>query len=311
MYGGLYAEVRLGTRRVEETNKENVNPNPGVRLVTGNNEVEEEGKKRPAVDPQKVSVYAREISDYLWEREAGPIGDWTEVQEGLTAGMRELLIDWMADLSVHFSLTSETLFISVNCLDRFLMKETLDRSKLQLLGMASIFVASKYEEVHPPTIDKILATAGEAYTTKDLLDMEGRLLEVLNFQLTYPTILRFLFRYAGLLSVNTKTLMFSRFLAELSLTSSKLNKFRNSTIAAGAIYLSNKIVRRVEDWPISIIRESRLSLSEVRVCAKELYVLLISTGTYPGSEGPLNAIRRKFSAEKYLRVSLVCIEHRF
>ena len=55
-------------------------------------------------------------------------------------------------------------------------------------------------------------------------------------------------------------------------------------------------------------RTTRLTLDEVRVYAKELYILLLkackmSITSSIAAEGVLNSVRRKYAIEKYMRVS--------
>jgi cyclin B len=64
--------------------------------------------------------------------------------------MRTILIDWLVQVHLKFKLLSETLFMTVSLIDRFLDKERVTRDQLQLVGVAALFIASKYEEIYPP-----------------------------------------------------------------------------------------------------------------------------------------------------------------
>ena len=44
--------------------------------------------------------------------------------------MRAILIDWLVDVHLKFKLANETLFLTVNLIDRFLEKNDINRSKL-------------------------------------------------------------------------------------------------------------------------------------------------------------------------------------
>lgn len=46
----------------------------------------------------------------------------------------------------------ETLFITVNLIDRFLSKYSIEKSQVQLVGVTSLLIATKYEEIYPPTL---------------------------------------------------------------------------------------------------------------------------------------------------------------
>jgi cyclin B len=51
-----------------------------------------------------------------------------------------------------FRLLSETLYVTISIIDRFLSKVNIKKSQLHMLGVASILIASKYEEIYPPEL---------------------------------------------------------------------------------------------------------------------------------------------------------------
>jgi hypothetical protein len=53
---------------------------------------------------------------------------------------------------MKFKLMPETLFITVNLIDRFLSKYSIEKSQVQLVGVTSLLIATKYEEIYPPTL---------------------------------------------------------------------------------------------------------------------------------------------------------------
>ena len=48
----------------------------------------------------------------------------------------------------RFKLIQETLQLTVNIMDRFLMDNEITRGKLQLVGVTAMLIASKYEEMY-------------------------------------------------------------------------------------------------------------------------------------------------------------------
>jgi hypothetical protein len=69
------------------------------------------------------------------------------------------MVNWIINVfSVIKDISTKTLFLSVAILDSFL-EETqkqnmhIEDDLLYLLGLGSIFIASKYEEVHPLSCD--------------------------------------------------------------------------------------------------------------------------------------------------------------
>jgi hypothetical protein len=70
--------------------------------------------------------------------------------------MRCRLVGWLIEVANQFQLKNETLFMCVNLLDRYLSEETVLKSQFQLLGISTLFIASKYEEIYPPHISKFV-----------------------------------------------------------------------------------------------------------------------------------------------------------
>ena len=78
--------------------------------------------------------------------------------------MRAILIDWLVDVHSKFKLVNETMFLTVNLIDRFLGKVQVTRQKLQLVGVTCMFIATKYEEIYPPDLRDFVYVTDKAYT---------------------------------------------------------------------------------------------------------------------------------------------------
>jgi cyclin E len=77
--------------------------------------------------------------------------------------MREILIDWLTEVCEEFMLKRETLYICVNFIDRYMLLAPYEipKNELQLIGVSSMFLACKVEEVYIPRVhDFALATDG-------------------------------------------------------------------------------------------------------------------------------------------------------
>ena len=59
--------------------------------------------------------------------------DYMEEQVNINYKMRAILIDWLVEVHLKFRLKTETLYLCVTILDRFLAKEQVTRQKLQLV----------------------------------------------------------------------------------------------------------------------------------------------------------------------------------
>lgn len=54
--------------------------------------------------------------------------------------MRSVLVDWLVDVHLKAKLHTETLFLAVNILDRYLCKAEVTREDLQLSGICALLV---------------------------------------------------------------------------------------------------------------------------------------------------------------------------
>jgi len=104
--------------------------------------------------PLEFTEYATEIFDFLKDNERYnlPVPGYMRNQTDINEKMRSILIDWLIEVHLKFKLLPETLYLTVNLIDRYLAKELIPRNKLQLVGVTSMLIASKYEEIYAPEV---------------------------------------------------------------------------------------------------------------------------------------------------------------
>ena len=90
-------------------------------------------------------------------------------QEDINEKMRTVLVDWLIEVHLKFKLLPETLYLTVNLIDRYLALESVSRKRLQLVGVTAMLIASKYEEIYPPEIKDFVFVTDQAYNRDDVL----------------------------------------------------------------------------------------------------------------------------------------------
>jgi len=137
---------------------------------------------------QHVGEYASEIFASLFKDEANflPRPNYMESQTDINAKMRAILIDWLVEVHMKYKLRPETLFLTVQCIDRYLTKMPVMRKRLQLVGVVAMFIAAKFEEIHAPEVADFVYITDSAYTKEDILTMECQMLTTLDFQIVVP-----------------------------------------------------------------------------------------------------------------------------
>lgn len=72
-----------------------------------------------------------------------PLPDYIErVQKDVNSNMRGILVDWLVEVAEEYKLVSDTLYLTISYVDRYLSSNSLNRHKLQLLGVSAMLIAS-------------------------------------------------------------------------------------------------------------------------------------------------------------------------
>ena len=92
--------------------------------------------------------------------------------KGFTENLRAEVINWLFRIHLKFRLWPETLYITVNLMDRYLSLYDMPAEKVYLLAIASLLIATKYEEIYPPTVKDFLKVTQNKFTRDELMDLE-------------------------------------------------------------------------------------------------------------------------------------------
>ncbi|PIO32637.1 hypothetical protein AB205_0119420, partial [Aquarana catesbeiana] len=194
-------------------------------------------------NPQLCSEYVMDIYNYLRELEIKQ-SIKQRYLEGMEVNerMRAILVDWLIQVNSRFQFLQETLYMGIAIMDRFLQVQPISRGKLQLVGVTSLLVASKYEEMYSPEVADFAYITDNAYTTSQIREMEMIILRELNFDLGRPLPLHFLRRASKACSADAEQHTLAKYLMELTLVDYEMVHFHPSEIAAAALCLAQKVL---------------------------------------------------------------------
>ena len=111
------------------------------------------------------------------------------INHEITPKMRLKMIDWMIEVFYNLKCKDITFFTCVNIMDRFfiLTKKKFKPENLHLIGICSIFIASKFCEVYPIKLINLIEKVGHnKFSKNDILNMEKMILECLNYDILRP-----------------------------------------------------------------------------------------------------------------------------
>ena len=199
-----------------------------------------------AEDPLMVSEYVNEIFEYLrkLEPETQPNPNYMEDQLDLKWQMRGILVDWLVEVHTRFRLLPETLFLSVNIVDRFLTNKIVMLDKLELVGVTAMFIAAKYEEVFSPHVQYFRHVADDGFTEEEILRAERFILATLEYNLSYPNPMNFLRRISKADQYDFQTRTFAKYLMEISLLDHRFLEYLPSHVSAAAMYMARMMLHR-------------------------------------------------------------------
>lgn len=254
-------------------------------------------------DPLMCSLYASDIYENkrVTELNLRPSTDYMEkVQQDITPSMRGVLVDWLVEVSEEYKLVPDTLYLTVNLIDRYLSGNYIEKQKLQLLGVTCMLIASKYEEMSAPQVEEFCYITANTYAREEVLKMERQVLNFLCFQLSIPTAKTFLRRYIHASQATCKVpsadLEFlANYLAELTLVEYSFLKFLPSLIAASAVFLARWTFDQSEHpWNPTLEHYSCYKAADLKTAVIAMQDLQLNTG---GCQ--LNAIREKYRNQKF------------
>mmetsp|Transcript_108395 Transcript_108395/g.171013 ORF Transcript_108395/g.171013 Transcript_108395/m.171013 type:complete len:405 (+) Transcript_108395:60-1274(+) len=275
-------------------------PRPTKRRC-GHFKVERDAEAQSAFDPSSdFSMVEKRMFEE--EQTCIPAYDYMRRQRHITCKMRETLINSLVDIHNRFQLTWRTLFLSIRFCDRYLARISVTESELQLIGLTSMLVAWKFEEVEPPDVQALLECVNRNYTREAISSLECVFLKALDFRLSCSTVDNFLERLRAPSQIDEAQYDMVRYFVEVTASKIQFLSYAPSHIAAAAMLLSNRVMNRPA-WPDEIASIARYSESSLEACVFELQSCVDAAQT-----DPLHASRRKYRTMKHYVIWSVKLE---
>ncbi|XP_053275476.1 G2/mitotic-specific cyclin-B2 [Pleuronectes platessa] len=258
--------------------------------------------EQDADQPQLCSQYVKDIYKYLHvlEVEQAVQANYMQGYE-ITERMRALLIDWLVQVHTRFQLLQETLYLTVAVLDRFLQVQPVSRRKLQLVGVTSMLVACKYEEMFAPEVGDFAYITDNAFTKSQILEMEQLVLRRLNFQLGRPLPLHFLRRASKVAQADVEGHTLAKYLMELTLLDYDMVHYRPSEVAAAALCLSQLLLEGLT-WSPAQQLYSTYDEAHLKPVMQHIAKNIVTVNE---GKTKFQAVKNKFSSSKLLKISLI------
>jgi len=256
-------------------------------------------------NPQLCAEYALEMFAYLRQLEARG-----SVRPGHLAGcptndrMRAVLVDWLVEVQLQFKLLQETLFGTIDIVDRFLAVEgsNVSKSRLQLVGVSAMFLASKVEEVYAPSCSDFVYITDNAYSEQEIRQTEIKIISALQFNLFQPVSLHFLRRFSKAGDVDVLQHSLAKFALEVGLLEYSLVPVPGSEMAAAALFLALLVLEpdSASVWTPTLAYYSGYTRDQVLPTASKLAGCILKIFE---RSTKLQAVRTKYRSAKFHKVA--------
>lgn len=210
--------------------------------------------------------------------------------------LRAELVGWLVELQYKFCLGTETLFLAVDLLDRFLLRAVSVRRgrHWQLVGATALWIVAKFEDERSLRIADVARVT--ACRREDVRRAEVSILAAVEFRIYRTTAVHFLrwFQVTHGCTVALRDL--AQCLLELALVDGRmLGTCSPSHLTASAVMLGSRLLAKAR-WsaPGQAGRARRRAERLFERCAKGLCGLLEATG-----RRELWAVRAKFAASPF------------
>lgn len=214
---------------------------------------------------------------------------------------RIILYHWILKNNANWKLKDETLFTTMNILDRYISKYKSEKTDYQLVALSSYLIATKYEDIYPPNAKKLSFICKNKYSYNDIIQKEYDILVALNFDILYNSSYKFLTFLHSIADKNNSTLFYlSQFILEISIENFEILEFSPSLRALAALVLSKKLLKIHKSWNLLKLFLNK-DEKDVRIVQKKMIKLLQKVINSKEN----NIIYQKFSSIKYNSVSLL------
>jgi hypothetical protein len=203
--------------------------------------------------------------------------------------MRPYLIDFLIEAHAVFALLPETLFLTVNLLDRYCSKRVVYKQHYQLVGCAALLIAAKYSDKkgRVPRIHELNNMCCGLYDAGMLTQMEMHVLNALDWTIGHPTVDLFFQLMVTEEGDDQEVEHMAAYLCEIAMYYRDFVSTKPSTMARSSLVLARAILARPD------VNDGEWDHTE------NMTLLTLSQHLYQPSE----ILARKYSTPSYSKVS--------
>ena len=182
--------------------------------------------------------------------------------------MRPYLLDFLIEAHTAFGLLPETLFLTINLLDRYCSKRVVYKKHYQLVGCSALLIASKYgdRKDRVPTIKELRSMCCALYDDDMFTQMEWHVLQTLDWIIGHPTVDSFLQLALEQEPYDPEVQHMATYISEIAMFQKEFVSKRPSDMARASLALARCILGRPQalhgEWASQYEPQTLLTLSQ-------------------------------------------------
>ena len=161
--------------------------------------------------------------------------------------MRPCLVDYLIEMHFVFRLRPETLYLTLNIIDRYVSRRIVYVKHYQLVGCAALWIAAKFGDdgERVPSVQDLVQICRDTYDESAFIQMEQHVLSTIQWTLGHPTAEAWLkIIYYGATPEDKRVQNVTRFLMEITLFYREFVFYTPSVIALASITLARYLCGR-------------------------------------------------------------------
>ncbi len=195
-YNKIFKEIRKENELQERINNINLglysNNIKNIELNKKNNAAFTNKEYKQLLTTENKLEYGNSILEEFFSKQE--ITKNILLKHEITSKMRLKMIDWMIEVFNNLNSEDITFFTAVNIMDRFFIESNtkFKPDDLHLIGICSIFISSKFNEIHPIKLSFLIEKISHnKFNKEQILKMEENIMITLNFDILRPYSLNF------------------------------------------------------------------------------------------------------------------------
>ena len=221
----------------------------------------------------------------------------------ISSNIRTKMVDWMIEVLSVFDCMEETFFLSINIMDIFYLKtkKVLHNEDVHLIGITSMFISSKFQEIYPLSLKNFVKKVGhDLFSENDIKKMEYQILADIGLEvLVYTSVYDFLKTYFYDFFYNNNSLikkncdmdvyneikLVAKYLSKLVVHYEYFYLYENSMKAIGCIvtaiklvgfYLKEKFIQEERNiynqWVLFLLEQDHFDKQKMESLVNKIYL---------------------------------------